>query len=340
MSASDECNTELQIEPEDGYEIVGPHGLQRFGKGTNDRLLRLDEALYWLAHTKEHPRKGSVYAIFSPLVQWDEADPSYRRQVLYLINGEDYAYPLSLGDRLNPAALDVWGDMPFSNGDSYSMGTVREIAELWETSWPGFAADAEPFYRAGWVEYCKAMKRVAKASELPHLWEEKYRNDYYINLGEWKERCKRFVRSFSRLAVPIAVAHELWGWGKAVAVVASIAAPAVPITANDVNDWPSLVRYRLGTALQVGAEIQKRPAWSSEHVAILAARLQQECREGRGKGALGRLAKELGTSRQALIGSQKPDGKPGPLVRHGYSVTTGLKLATPFDGLGVSKKEA
>lgn len=138
-------------------------------------------------------------------------------------------------------------------------------------------------------------------------------------------------------------ARRLWGWGEvapAEALRVPGVAPAVTITEADVTDWPSLVLYRLESVCLFGEDTQKRPTWSSEHVAILAAQLHQECQAGRGKGALARLAKELGTSRQALIGSQKPGGKAGPLVRFGYSVTTGLKPATPFDGLGTSKNAA
>lgn len=317
----------VEIKPEEGFEVVGPYGLQRCGPGVNDRLLRLDEALHWMAFKKEWPRDKSVYAVFSPLIQWDEADSPYRRQVLYLLNHEGYAYPLSLGDKLNPAAVDVWGDMSFSYGHTYSMGTVREMADVWAESWPGYVANADPFYRAGWVEYCKAMKRVAKANELPSLWEEKYREDYYINLGDWKERCQRFVRSLSRLAVPVSVAYELWGWGRAVAAVQSdvVADTAPAIEVQDVIDWPSLVRYRLQFA---SVAAQKRPVWLPGHVEILAARLHEEHQAGQGRGALGRLAGELRAVRSTV----------GELLKkHDFNQATGEKQqapATPWSGLG------
>lgn len=135
-------------------------------------------------------------------------------------------------------------------------------------------------------------------------------------------------------------ARSRLGWCAAAAAPPAadgIAAPAAPITVDDVTDWPDLVQYRLQF---VDVVAPKRPEWLPEHVAILAARLHEEHKAGRGKGALGRLAKELDTTRQALIGSQKKDGKPGPLVRYGYDVATGLKLATPFDGLGAQKTKA
>lgn len=255
MNADAECGVgAIVIEPEIGFQVVGPYGSQRCGEGVNERLLRLDEALHWMMHKKELPKDKSIYAVFSPLIQWDEADSKYRRQVLYVLNHEGYAYTLSLGDKLNPAAVDIWGDMPFSYSHTYSMGTVREIAETWRDSWPGYVENADSFYRAGWVNYCKAMKKLAKASELPRLWESKYREDYFINLDDWKERCKRFVRSLSRLAVPVSVAHELWGWGSVAQPDVLPSATAAPVMeAQDVIDWPSLVQNHKALFTSPGA---------------------------------------------------------------------------------------
>lgn len=101
------------------------------------------------------------------------------------------------------------------------------------------------------------------------------------------------------------------------------AAPAIAV--QDVTDWPSLVRYRLQFA-DVAA--QKRPAWLSAHVSLLAGALREECKKGYGRGALGRLATALGATRQALA---------GVLKKHQYNTTTGeapQATATPFANLG------
>ena len=87
------------------------------------------------------------------------------------------------------------------------------------------------------------------------------------------------MRSLSRLAVPVSVAYELWGWGRAVAAVQSdvVADTAPAIEVQDVIDWPSLVRYRLQFA---SVAAQKRPVWLPGHVEILAARLHEEHQAG------------------------------------------------------------
>lgn len=110
------------------------------------------------------------------------------------------------------------------------------------------------------------------------------------------------------------------------ATASELAAPATE--AQDVTDWASLVLYRQRFA---GVVAQKRPAWSADHVAVLAEQLRQACTAGQGRGALGRLGEELGATRQALAGL---------LEKHQYSTTTGEKeraAATPFDGMGARK---
>lgn len=323
------------VEPEDGYDVHSPHGLLSCGPGPSNRLLCLADAFEWM-RGKELPRKAVVNAVLAPLVQLDEADGGYRRQELYVVNGEDYAYPLSLGERLNPKARVVWEALDFAYHDTYSMGVVREIADLWDASWPGYVKDPGQFYQDGWIRYCNVMKRLAQSSLGPEDWEEEYRARYYMSLDEWKERCERAVRFLSLLAVPLSVAHELWGWGRVAAVEAQPEAvtstpPLQAFEAEDVGDWSSLVRYRLQF---VDVAAQARPKWLPSHVGVLAERVRSECESGRGSGALGRLRKEFDISRQALGGLLK---------KHGYDASTGKKIqaaATPFTGIGSGGKKA
>lgn len=122
-------------------------------------------------------------------------------------------------------------------------------------------------------------------------------------------------------------ARSRLGWVDAAATLVAdgVAAPAAAITAEDVTDWRTLVLYRMQFA---HLEAQKRSAWLPEHVAILAGQLHEEHQTGKGKGALGRLAKDVGTSRQALREL---------LVRHKYDTATGLKHAEWFPGASGTK---
>lgn len=289
---ADESPSQPRIEPpkDSGWTAHGPYGLQRFQDGDGGHLLRLDEALHWMTCELELPRKRAVYSVFSPLVQLDEADGRHRRTVLYMLNGNDYAYPLALGDRLNPQTEDVWGQLQFSYWNTNSQGTVREIADLWDESWPGYVQNPDGFYRDGWVAYCKTMQALAKSSLGVIDWHREYRNRYYMGLESWKERCQNAVHSLSRLAVPFTVAHELWGWGT-VAAPATLAdtvpaAPPAVLVPDDVKDYETLVRYRQQF---LHLKPQKRPKWLPKHIEIASDEVQ-----ARGRGGKAAVAKELG----------------------------------------------
>ncbi len=102
--------------------------------------------------------------------------------------------------------------------------------------------------------------------------------------------------------------------GKAHAASVGVAAP---LNAEDVQDLPTLVRYRLQFA---GKPAQQRPQWSAPHVMLVRAWLQKEHEAGRDRGALGRLAGEMGMTRQGLQ---------SVLDKH-----VERAQATAFDGLG------
>ncbi len=285
------------VEPEAGYEVHGPLGLLSCGPGAASRLLSLTSAFEWMRH-KGIPRTSVVYAVFAPLIQWDEADEKHRRQVLYVVNGEGYANALSLGDRLNPKARAVWEQLDFSYQDTYSMGTVREIADFWDASWPGYVEDPSQFYQDGWIKYCNQSKDLAKSNHGPMGWEEEYRTRYYLNQTEWRERCTSAVRLLSRLAVPLSVAHELWGWGHAVASEAQPCAvaeeqTAPAIEAQDVTNWHSLVLHHKSL-------FESPAAWPDSW-----RRIALEWRESRGNVSRGvttvkAMAEALGVSRDTV----------------------------------------
>ena len=286
-------SSDLEIQPEAGYTAHGPHGLLSCGPGHSNRLLSLPDIFEWMRQ-KDLPRKSVVYAVLAPLVQWDEADETHRRQVLYVVNGDDYANPLSLGDRLNPKARAVWEQLQFSYQDTYSMGTVREIADLWDTSWPGYVSDPNQFYQDGWINYCKLTKRLAQSNHGPLGWEDEYKTRYYLSLGEWKERCANAVLLLSRLAVPLSVANELWGWGSVAEVVTQAdAQPAPAIQVHEVNTWPSLVLHHKSFFESPGA-------WPASWRRIALEFHESSPGAKRGPTTVKKMAAALGISRDTV----------------------------------------
>lgn len=276
----------MSIKPVEGWVPHGPYGLQRFNDGPNGRLLRLDEVLHWMGHTLEWPRKKAIYAVFSHLIQLDEADPPHRRMLLYVIDRDDYAQPLLIGDKWNKRAHDLWADLPFAHGEATTYDAARQVADLWDECWPGYVQDTDAFYRTGWAAYCKRMKELAQRTESPSDWESAYRERYYVSLEGWIARCQQTVRSLSRLAVSFAVAHELWSWGTAINE-----APASPFP---LADWPALVAYR---KVNTGSD------WGlGNQIAVARTELGRLLHDGVSKSnALKSMAKEVGLgSRQAM----------------------------------------
>lgn len=97
------------------------------------------------------------------------------------------------------------------------------------------------------------------------------------------------------------------------------------LAAQDVRDLSSLVLYR-----QQFAQLpeQERPQWQADHVALLATWLRNERAQGRKRGPLTDLAKQLALSRQTLgelltRHGFKSDGEPANAVVGVRSVVNG-----------------
>jgi hypothetical protein len=262
-----------------GWAPQGPYGLQRFSEGAQGRLLRLSEVLDWMGHTLEWPRQKALYAVFSHLVQLDRDEALHRRLALYVINSEGYALPLEVGTKLNPKLRDFWGKLSYNHPGADSHGFVYEIAELWRESWPGFAQHNDQFYRDGWVAFCKQAKAAAVSREGAVQGEEEYRTRHHLTLEEWKQRCTKAVFLLGRVAVPFALAHELWSWGT---VVEEAAASPFPLA-----DWSALVLFR---------NANRGLDWGQgNQIAVALTELGQRKASGQTESnALDAMAKEMG----------------------------------------------
>ncbi len=269
------------IRPPEGANWLpqGPYGLQRSSEGPQGRLLRLSEVLDWMGHTLEWPRQKALYAVFSHLLQLDREEASHRRLTLYVIDSEGYAQPLEVDAELNPKLRDFWGKLSSILGSAASASVARQIAELWRASWPGFTTHNEQFYRDGWVRYCKQARAAALASAGRSESDDEYQGRYSMSFDEWKQRCTKAVFLLGRVAVPFALAHELWSWGTVVEE-----APASPFP---LADWPALVRFR---------NANRGLDWGQgNQIAVALTELGQRKASGQTESdALDAMAKEMG----------------------------------------------
>lgn len=293
-NASDEPGTQIdqaepQIEPVEGYNVRWQHGLLRSGPAPADRLVRLADVVRWLMHARELPFAAAVDEVCARI----DGDSIMH---MYTVDETGYARPMWEASAFDRFAL---------SDEQLQGGMVGRAAHYVESM------------RASWLMTAWGLARLVNAPGAPV--------EYDSGLETPFEFLDRSATIPAICAIRIAKAHALWGWGtvaqagQLVGAVVSVAAPAVALVEGDVSDWPSLVQYRRQFA---GLDAQKRPDWKT-HAAIVAARVASEYAQGRGEGAIGRLADEIGITRAGLG---------GVLKRYGYS-PAGQKPATAWDGL-------
>ncbi|MDH0362529.1 hypothetical protein N5J23_08135 [Comamonas aquatica] len=306
------------IEPLEGWEPNSAYGFQQLDASPWGRLVRLEVVATWLG--QRLPRNSVVYAIGSALVANDGDAAGW----LWVLNAHDFPTPLMRAGVLNRDAVDFWQFLNDLEFDSTPEDVARAIADEFDDVWPGLA---DPATDTQW-----AMQRaIAENRRLQSIQTaQPARKELYRRDTSFDSDSRRYaMQRLGKLALPVPKAHELWGWGRVVAVVAqpdtvAETTPAPAIETQDVTDWPSLVRYRLQFA---SLAAQKRQGWLPGHVEILAARLHED-HQARGRGALDRLAGELGLTRSTV----------GELLKkRGFNQATGEKQqapATPWSGAG------
>ena len=272
------------------------YGEPRIASGAQGRAVHLSRLVLWLMERHECTRVKAVEMLLKHLESEDGP-------VIYQASPGDDGKPLDMGRSWYPS----------------SDGSLEKVRLHWRrVRHPGLGpggvrlpkSPAPPIAPLG-------VGRVGLAAWLRGTWGA---SDYENTV---LELCGAY------LIVAETDACALYGWpsstSEPAADVQAQAPAALAIAAQDVTDWPSLVRYRLQFA---NVDAQKRPEWLPEHVALLAGELKQECAAGRVRGALGRLAKAMRYDRGERVSQLLKAG--------GYDVKTGEKLrpkATHWDGL-------
>lgn len=291
----------MSVTPEPGWVLHTPYGTARCGDGPDDYLVRLADVVRWFQNKRGLPLAVAVGRVVEGITV-----DSF--QQMFFLDEHGWARPM-----WEPSPWDKYSMTPEEKALPYLEGRVLHCIQGLRNAWLMPAWQAEKFFNAG-----------RPAGEPPAY--DKERENVF-------EFLDRLGGSDAISAVRMRIAHELWGWGRTVAAVPAAVAlqdmaaatpPASAIEAQDVTDWPSLVRYRLQFA---SLAAQKRQEWLPGHVEILAARLHEE-HQARGRGALDRLAGELGLARSTV----------GELLKkRGFDQATGEKqqvTATAWSGMG------
>lgn len=258
---------------------------------------------------------------------FETARPSVRRQgwpaVLVPWQLAVLQMPFRPGDEQGEEAADVLFEAIWDAAEGGSLEVSERVVEVREVVDPEATARAREAARAksqAWLAseiarggiiagvYAGLDEIDAGAGVPPVLVEEKNTRHYIgpAAFAAWLA------------AQDMGPSKHIAAWFKACGKAqAASADAAAALSAEEVQDLPTLVRYRLQFA---GKPAQQRPQWTAPHVVLVRAWLRQEQEAGRDRGAVGRLAGDMGMTRQGLQ---------SVLDKH-----VERAQATAFDGLG------
>ena len=255
-------------DPPEGWTPNCAFGLQRIDATPRGRTVRLEDVAVELAQTMG--RQQVIDALFSALV----ADDGAEALQLHVLTANGYAKPLFVAGALNPDASGYW--LSFDHLDprqppdleERKLGerhvcnppgmVARAIGWEWTDAWPGlsdFHTDSQ-----AWTERIIAQNRAQPGTSARFDTEDRV---FMLQL-------------LRRLAVPVAVAHRLWGYGRVVSAAPETASPPVP-RVPDPQEVPAALAWD-GQRL-LGRQIDLKSRGVSNHTQILQAESGYEGRK-------------------------------------------------------------
>lgn len=265
---------------------------------------------------------------------YETARPSARRQgwpaVLVPWQLAILQMPFRSGDEHGEEAADVLFEAIWDAAEGGSLEVSERVVEVREVVDPEATARARDAARAksqAWLaaEIARGgiiagayagLDEIDAGAGVPPVFVEEKNTRHYIGPAAFAAWLA---------AQDMEPSKHIAAWFKACgkAQIAS-AGVAASLSAEDVQDLPTLVRYRLQF---VGKADQQHAPWTGLHVAILAEGLRSECAAGGARGAKKRLGEKLGLSGERVRQL---------MVAHDYNTGTGEKIkaaAKPFDAI-------
>lgn len=215
----------LTIEPLEGWTLQTPYGTLKNSRG--EPLVRLEDVHAWLMQKNGIPSVSAAVKVFAVFTSDNGSELSFKhgsakvRSQLYITDLAEYADPIDgfSGSRYLEKVTD---QIPYVSYE-YDRGTVEAVIYAL-----GIAAG----------EVWAPHKQNTDLND---------RLDGYCAEGYFPsiERCIEILGHF---AVPIALAHALWGWGRVVEVVGSVAKVTPLHSVLEANaeptNWPQLIEFR------------------------------------------------------------------------------------------------
>lgn len=194
------------VEPPEDWEPNCRYGLQRRDASPGGRLVRLEDVARWLAQT--YPREEVLHRLAVELIGGDGAATS----CLYLLNTQTYAIPLIVNGHPNPLAGSFWQFLPWVEANTIAEYVGRDLYEAFARVWPGLA---DPSTDHDWM-----VKRAIEKNREASARAQAERDGLDDPIEYWPDD-GYLLEMLRILALPIAKAHEFWGYGRAFSEVPS-----------------------------------------------------------------------------------------------------------------------
>lgn len=273
----------LKVEPPagSGWTVHSAFGALKTAKG--ERLIRLQDVHAWLMQRDGLPSASIAARVLGVFVSdanskmGIDQGVSEVRKHLYLtdLSGYAEAVPGFAGQQFLQEVAELVPYIPHHRFDRGSLAALMYSLGLMAGEvWAPHACDLDVDERLEGYSPCGSFPTAAKCREI-----------------------------VGRLAVPFALAHELWGWGTVLHSVESAGASAkLPegVSPFPLADFAALVRYRLAQkAINVDAgKHRKNVPWDQgNQLDVLHAEYE---RLGQNTSAAEAIAKNLRITRQAV----------------------------------------
>ena len=248
-------------DPPEGWTPNCAFGLQRIDATPRGRTVRLEDVAVELAQTMG--RQQVIDALFRALV----ADDGAEALQLHVLTANGYAKPLFVASALNPDANGYWLSFDALKERTEPAMVARSLGWAWMDAWPGlsdFHTDSQ-----AWTERIIAQNRAQPGTSARFDTEDRL---FMLQL-------------LRRLAVPVAVAHQLWGYGTAAAAAVQLIGSHEP-----PQNLCELKAQRIA---------EKGSPWTPEQRELLHAEVERR-KARRETGVIAAIALKLEVSKQAL----------------------------------------
>lgn len=253
------------IKPLDGWTPQTPYGTLKTSRGID--LVRLEDVHAWLMHNRGEPSAAVAPVVFGAFISDGNSELGAKhgaakvRSHLYITDLSGYAEPIGsfVGSKYLEKAVDQLPHIPHHHFDEGTVeGAIYSLGIVAGEAWAPHVLNTDLNDRLD--GYCA--------------------NGYFPSVA----KCREILGHF---AVPIRLAHALWGWGE---VAGDGSATAVvqlrSVSSDDVepSNWAELVAFR---------KKHLQAPWTVAQKKVLSTEFQNRAKKPGATGVAVSMASEL-----------------------------------------------